>query len=211
MQKFSCSPMVPRQDLHHEWSVATCEPLQRHLQASLSLLHWCPKVIYLPQASRPGLSKKHINTFWYLSVSQCSLASLWAFGFTLHQTTQHYPRVGCQMCRIYFCSLIACDGSSQTETSPGPGPLSQLPCTHCSGYRSPNRLATFVTCLEVILEMSWCCCPVSGPGMQNYSLNILKANKVCAAVGIQRVNEVCEDPESCKGSSHSYLHTDFSR
>lgn len=158
--------------------IVTCEPLQRYLQAAPSLLLWCPKAIYLPRAPRPWLSKKQINTLICILVFyQCSLAGLWAFGFILHQTTQCCPRVRCQMCSIYFYNLIACDGSSQTETSWGARTTLPLLRMHSSAHRSPNRLTTFVTCLEVISEMSWWCCPASGPGMQNYGLNILKDQK----------------------------------
>lgn len=64
-----------------------------------------------------GWAKTILIHFDILVFYQCSLASLWAFGFILHQTTQRRPGAGCQMCSVYFCSLIACDGSSQTETS----------------------------------------------------------------------------------------------
>lgn len=69
--------------------IVNCELLQQHLRASPSLLHWCPKAIYLPRASRLGLSKKHINTFWYLSVlsmQSCKFMSIWLY-FTPDNST----------------------------------------------------------------------------------------------------------------------------
>lgn len=119
MQKISCSPMAPCQNLCHE--------RYRHLQAAAA----APSSIPIPAALMPksdlpamsiearGWAKTTLIHFDILLFYQCRLASLWAFGFILHQTTQRCPRAGCQMCSIYFYSLITCDGSSQTETSWG--------------------------------------------------------------------------------------------
>lgn len=104
-----------------------------------------------------GWAKATLIHFGILVFYQCSLASLWAFGFILHQTTQHCHGAGYQMCSIYFYSLIACDRSSQTE--PSWTARTTLPAPLCA------QADHISDCLEVTSETSWWRHSASGPGV----------------------------------------------
>lgn len=92
----------------------------------------------------------------------CKFTSIWLC-FTPDSSTLLQSRM--PDVQISLCSLIACDKSNRNLLGSPTAPW--LPHSS-SGHCSPNRLTTLVTSLGVTVQTRCCCCPASGPGMQNY-------------------------------------------
>lgn len=162
----------------------------------------------MPQSNLPaksikaGAEQKHINAFWYLSVlsmQSCKFMSIWLY-FTPHNS----PPAQSSLPDVRYLPLQP-HRLWQVKSNRNLLGARAAP-THSTGHRSPNRLTTFVTRLEIISGMSWCCCPASGPGMQNYGPNIWKTSKVGTAAEIQDTNPVREDPRAAKAVFiHSHI------